>query len=92
MADIDKEIMAKAFYIIGDGIKRGDCELSQEAYNNIFTQLQGALRVPMNKTEACKYLNISRSTFDARVAAGQLPKGKKTQGTTQKVWYKDELK
>lgn len=32
--------------------------------------------VKMSKYEACKYLNVSRATFDNYVRAGRLPRGK----------------
>lgn len=34
----------------------------------------------ISKYEACRYLNISRATFDNYVRAGKLPKGKKKIG------------
>ena len=40
---------------------------------------------PMSKTQAYKYIGISRATFD------RLPKGKKTIGFTELVWYAKDL-
>lgn len=45
----------------------------------------------ITKYEACKYLNISRATFDNYVRAGKLPKGKKKIGSTAKFYTKREL-
>lgn len=36
--------------------------------------------VKMSKYEACKYLNVSRATFDNYVRAGRLPRGKHEAG------------
>ena len=37
----------------------------------------------LSKYQACKYLNISRATFDNYVRDGKIPKGKKEQGFTE---------
>lgn len=46
----------------------------------------------MSKYEACKYLHISRSTFDRMVAEGKLPKGEKRAGFKELSWRKSDLK
>lgn len=45
----------------------------------------------ISKYEACRYLNISRSTFDAYVKDGKLPKGKKRIVFKELAWTKKEL-
>lgn len=45
----------------------------------------------ITKYEACKYLNISRATFDNYVREGKLPKGKKMIGSVTKFYTKKEL-
>lgn len=45
----------------------------------------------ISKYEACKYLNISRATFDNYVRAGKLPKGKKKIGFVELFYTKKEL-
>lgn len=42
------------------------------------------------RTEAYKYLRISRSSFDAKVTNGTLPKGYKVAGKCP-VWFKKDL-
>ena len=42
------------------------------------------------RTEAYQYLRISRSSFDAKVNSGILPKGHKVPGKGP-VWYKKDL-
>lgn len=42
------------------------------------------------RTEAYQYLRISRSSFDAKVKEGVLPKGYKTPGRGP-VWFKKDL-
>lgn len=41
--------------------------------------------------QACKYLNISRPTFDNWVKEGKIPKGKKQQGFKELFYYKHDL-
>lgn len=44
----------------------------------------------LSKYEACRYLNISRATFDNYVRAG-LPRGKHQAGFKELSWSKKEL-
>lgn len=44
-----------------------------------------------SKYEACKYLNISRASFDNYVRQGLLPKGIKTQGFKELFWSIKDL-
>lgn len=45
----------------------------------------------LSKYEACKYLNISRATFDNYVREGKLPKGTKEAGFKELSWSRKEL-
>lgn len=45
----------------------------------------------LSKAQACDYLNISRSTFDAYVKNGILPKGEKVAGFKELSWRKEGL-
>lgn len=46
----------------------------------------------LSKYQACKYLHISRATFDNYVKEGKLPKGKKEQGFKELFWTMKDLK
>ena len=73
---------------IGRKIKRKECELDDEQASEIL----GAVgHIKMNKEQACKYINISRSRFDDYVRNGTIPKGRKRRNETKLFWYKDEL-
>lgn len=87
----NNELIGDAFIIIGRKIKAGKCELSQEQSERIYSEIEKALDVPVSKEQACSLLGISRSTFDARVAAGELPKGRHRRGFKELVWFKREL-
>lgn len=47
--------------------------------------------VKISKYEACKYLNVSRATFDNYVRAGRLPRGKHEAGFKELSWDKKTL-
>ena len=47
--------------------------------------------VKMSKYEACKYLNVSRATFDNYVRAGRLPRGKHEADFKELSWDKKTL-
>ena len=44
-----------------------------------------------SKYQACKYLNISRSTFDRYVKSGIIPPGRKQQGFKEIFYLKQDL-
>lgn len=90
-AMITKEVLGEALVAIGKRVKSGKCELSIEQMESIFAEIERSVDIPMSKESACAYLGISRSTFDARVAEGLLPKGKHRRGFKELVWYKREL-
>lgn len=46
----------------------------------------------LSKYQACKYLNVSRATFDNWVKDGKIPAGRKEAGFKEKFWLKDDLK
>ena len=46
----------------------------------------------LSKYQACKYLKISRATFDNWVRDGKIPPGKKEQGFKELFWLMDDLK
>lgn len=84
-------MLGDALIVIGRRIKAGKCELSQEQTDRIFSELEKAVDVPVSKEQACSILGISRSTFDARVAAGEIPHGRHRRGFKELVWMKNEI-
>lgn len=48
-------------------------------------------KTKLSKYQACKYLHISRATFDNWVKDGKIPKGQKEQGFTELFWVKEDL-
>lgn len=47
--------------------------------------------VKMSKYQACKYLNVSRATFDNYVREGSIPRGKKEAGFKELFYTKKDL-
>ena len=45
----------------------------------------------LSKYEACRYLNVSRATFDNYVRAGRLPRGKHEAGFKELSYSKKDL-
>lgn len=46
----------------------------------------------LSKYQACKYLNMSRATFDRYIREGKIPKGKKEIGFKEIFWKESELR
>lgn len=45
----------------------------------------------LSKYEACKYLNVSRATFDNYIKNNKIPRGKKQAGFKELSWDKKTL-
>src|SRR5574344_95221 len=74
-------------------IETGNCNASEEELLELY---QLAMKFKQNSTyltkeEACRYLNISRATFDRRIADGVIPPGIKRSGLKEKFWTKAML-
>lgn len=74
-------------------IDSGNCNASDAELLELY---EAAMRMKQDSTyltkeEACRYLHISRATFDRRVADGTLPHGIKRSGLKEKFWTKKML-
>lgn len=83
-----KKLLSNELRKIADKIDAGTCEMSVDEAMNIVNILT---HEAISKEEACKFLNVSRATFDLHVSLGNIPKGRKRTGFKELVWYKDEL-
>lgn len=83
-----KIAVSKLLRKIADKIDSGNCELNKTQAMEIMSVIGHEV---LSKDEACSYLSLSRSRFDALILEGKLPKGKKRRGFKEKFWYKDEL-
>lgn len=89
MMKIIRELLLK---IIND-IDTGNSNLSAEECKEIIEHLTeiSNKNEKLSKYQACKYLNISRATFDNYVRDGRIPKGRKQQGFKELFFYKKDL-
>lgn len=65
-----------------DKLDTGESEFSDEQYDFLLESINKATQVEtrLSKYQACKYLHVSRATFDNYIRKGLLPRGKKEQG------------
>ena len=90
---LDKELIKNSLLNIVDKIDAGTSTFDNETalqivkYANKLTNTENKY----SKYQACKYLNVSRATFDNWVRSGKLPKGKKEQGFKELFWTLEDL-
>lgn len=82
--------------VLQDAIDNIDCNnsrASDEQCDEIIEIVNKITNVrnKLSKYQACKYLNISRATFDNKVREGQIPRGRKEQGFKELFWFKEDL-
>lgn len=82
------KLLVKELRKAADKLEAGTCELSMDEAMHLAETLA---HIPLSKEDACKFLNVSRPTFDLHVSLGNIPKGRKKTGFKELVWYKDEL-
>lgn len=78
---------------IVDNIDAGNSNLSEEEALQAIDYLKELTNKEkrLSKYEACRYLNVSRPTFDNYVRAGRLPRGKHEAGFKELSWSKKDL-
>ena len=86
-------ILKNVLLQIIDDIDAGNSNASDGELDEIFDIINKTVNTQnkLSKYQACKYLNVSRATFDNWVRDGRIPEGRKEQGFTEKFWYKDDL-
>lgn len=90
MIKIIKEILLK----IIDDIDTGNSNLSSEECEEVIEYLSGITNKneKLSKYQACKYLKISRATFDNYVKAKKIPNGRKQIGFKEFTRYAAEMR
>lgn len=75
-------------------IDSGNSNITEEEGEKIITFIKKFTNKDrkLSKYQACKYLNISRATFDKYVREGKLPKGKKEAGFKELFWEENALR
>ena len=89
MIDIIKKYLLK----IIDNIDAGNSNLTESEAIELVDALKRLTdrKKRLSKYEACRYLNVSRATFDNYVREGKLPRGKKEAGFKELSWDRKDL-
>lgn len=89
MLKIIRELLLK----IVDNIDAGNSNISEDEAIQAIGYLKELTNKEkkLSKYEACRYLNVSRATFDNYVRAGKLPRGKHEAGFKELSWSKKDL-
>ena len=89
MLKIIRELLLK----IVDNIDAGNSNLSEDEALQAIDYLKKLTNKEkrLSKYEACRYLNVSRATFDNYVRAGRLPRGKHEAGFKELSWTQKDL-
>lgn len=75
-----------------DKLDGGNSNLTQEQLMETIEILSKSDNTQvLSKVEACRFMNMSRSTFDANVRLGIIPEGKKQVGLKELTWKKLDL-
>ena len=76
-----------------DNIDNGNSNASEEELDETLDMINKITntREKLSKYQACKYLKMSRATFDNHVRAGNIPRGRKEQGFKELFWLKSDL-
>lgn len=76
-----------------DNIDSGNSNLSEDEEIALLKYLKEVTDKDkqLSKYQACKYLNVSRATFDNMVKDGKLPKGHKEAGFKELSWSQKDL-
>jgi predicted DNA-binding transcriptional regulator AlpA len=75
-------------------IDSGNSNITEEEGEKVITFIKKFINKDrkLSKYQACKYLNISRATFDKYIREGKLPKGKKEAGFKELFWEENVLR
>ena len=87
------KIVRTLLFKIIDDIDSGNSNLDEKECEEIIEYLTflSNREEKLSVYQACKYLNVSRATFDNWVKEGKLPKGRKQAGFKELFYYKKDL-
>lgn len=87
------QVIRDLLYKIIEDIDAGNSNISDDQYDSIIEQINflSNSNIKYSKYQACKFLNISRATFDNKVREGLIPPGRKQQGFKELFWLKKDL-
>lgn len=87
------KVIANLLRRIADKIDEGSISSNPEETMQVMETIKGFVdkEKRLSKYEACRYLNISKATFDNYVRAGKLPRGKHQAGFKELSWSEKDL-
>ena len=91
-----KTIIIKMLRTLADNMENDkqpkyNSNLTEEEMDTLLEDYARMNDEKLNKVHACRFLNMSRATFDRRIAEGKIPRGKKEAGWKELYWSKREL-
>lgn len=91
---LNKETLKKVLHNAADAIDTGNSDYSESELSEILETINTVTNTKkkLSKEQSCKYLGISRATFDNYVREGKLPRGKKELGFKELFWELHTLK
>lgn len=87
------KVIANLLRRIADKIDEGSISSNPEETMQVMETIKGFVdkEKRLSKYEACRYLNVSKATFDNYVRAGKLPRGKHQAGFKELSWSEKDL-
>lgn len=87
------KVIARMLRSIADKIDDGSISSNPEETMQVMETIKGFVdkEKRLSKYEACRYLNVSRATFDNYIRAGKLPRGKHEAGFKELSYSKKDL-
>lgn len=88
-----RNLLVQLLRQVANNIESGNCNMTDDDFAEMFSYIESLTNNNgmMTKYEACKYLHISRATFDRMIADGKVPNGRSKQGTRSLFWTKADL-
>lgn len=86
-----KEILKQILLNSADAIDKGNSNYSEDQLNVLLDIARELTDDKLSKYQACKFLNISRATFDNYVKSGKIPEGRRQIGFKEKFWLRKDL-
>lgn len=89
-----KDLLKTTLQNVIDSLDVGNSDITNEQCLDIaeIINTMTNTRNKLSKYQACKYLNVSRATFDNWIRDGKISKGKKEQGFKELFWELKDLK
>ena len=91
MASLEK-ILADTLEGIADKLRKGTSTIDKDTALECFDLLSAGDKTQLlSKELACRFMRMSRATFDSYVAMGYIPKGTKQAGLKELTWNQLDL-